>query len=178
MKRLCVFVLAVFSFASCRVSDSAISDVRKNTESILVHDLVSKSEGLIGKNTFKLVAQNEASKDIVQLNRIFEKKLIQNGFSLVEENPDLLIQSVVASVNFEHEIVRTGGGISPEGNYSPTNSELKKSGQYGKVIFLIQDAKTNEVLWMGTGTGVLTANEVLNSKEIKSTLDQLMANKN
>ncbi|WP_439475800.1 hypothetical protein [Algoriphagus formosus] len=51
-----------------------------------------------------------------------------------------------------------------------------KSGQYGKVIFLIQDAKTNEVLWMGTGTGVLTANEILNSKEIKSTLDQLMAN--
>jgi hypothetical protein len=89
-----------------------------------------------------------------------------------------LIQSDVASVNFEHEIVRTGGGISPEGNYSPTNFELKKSGQYGKVIFLIQDAKTNEVLWMGTGTGVLTANEVLNSKEIKSTLDQLMANKN
>jgi len=173
MRYLYVFVLAAFSLASCRVSDSVTSDARNNSEPILVHDLVSKSEDLVGKSTFKVIAQTNASRDIVQLNRIFEKKLIQNGFSKVEENPELLIQSVVASVNFEQELVGTGGGVSPEG----VNSyDYKKSGQYGKVIFLIQHAKTNEVLWMGTGTGVLTANEILNSKEIKSTLDQLMAN--
>ncbi|TDK43368.1 DUF4136 domain-containing protein [Algoriphagus formosus] len=173
MRHLHLIVLAAFSLASCKVSDSVTSDVRKNSEPILVHDLVSKSENLVGKSTFKVIAQTNASKDIVQLNRVFEKKLIQNGFSKVEENPELLIQSVVASVNFEQELVGTGGGVSPE---RVNSYDYKKSGQYGKVIFLIQDAKTNEVLWMGTGTGVLTANEILNSKEIKSTLDQLMAN--
>lgn len=32
-----------------------------------------------------------------------------------------------------------------------------------------------EEVWKGTGTGVLTANAVLNTKEIKTALDQLIA---
>lgn len=130
----------------------------------MVFDQVSKSDNLANKRTFKIIEQPDASKDIAQLNRIFEKKLIENGFSSEAENPELLVQSALSSVYFEREeVLSVWGGIKT------------LSGQYGKVIFLIQDANTNEILWMGTGTGLLTANEILNSKEIKSALDQLIA---
>ena len=177
MKNLFVLLLTVFALVSCKVSDSVTASNEKNLTDHLVYDQVSKSANLSGKKTFKVVEQANASKDIAQLNRIFEKKLIENGFSSEEENPQLLVQSVIASVNFEGERIGTSGSTSPGGYFgsSPSFQEIKKSGQYGKVIFLIQDAKSNEVLWMGTGTGILTANEVLNTKEIKTALDQLIA---
>lgn len=147
---------------------------RKNSSEQLVYDQVTKSADLLNKKTFKVIEQSSASKDVIQLNRMFEKKLFENGFALSEENPQLLVQSVVASVNFEKEELafNSSVGLTDRNSYS---APKKVTGQYGKVIFLIQDAKTNEVLWMGTGTGVLTANEVLNTKEIKTALDQLIA---
>jgi hypothetical protein len=174
MKNLFLPLLAVFALFSCKVSDSVTANSGKNPNDHLVYDQVSKSADLSGKNTFKVIEQTDASKDILQLNRIFERKLIDNGFSPANENPQLFVQSVIASVNFEKEVLGFVGsvGLSDRDSYSPPQI---KSGQYGKVIFLIQDAKTNEVLWMGTGTGILTANEVLNTKEIKSVLDQLIA---
>lgn len=177
MKNFLIPALLLFSLASCKVSDSVTATNGKNPTDHLVYDQVSKSANLSGKKTFKVVEQAGASKDITQLNRIFEKKLMENGFYSEEENPQLLVQSVIASVNFEGERIGTSGSTSPGGYFgaSPSFQEIKKSGQYGKVIFLIQDAKTNEVLWMGTGTGILTANEVLNTKEIKTALDQLIA---
>jgi hypothetical protein len=79
-------------------------------------------------------------------------------------------------VYFEREVLGFASSVGFTDNYSSPYSPPKTlSGQYGKVIFLIQDAKTNEILWMGTGTGLLTANEILNFKEIKSALDQLIA---
>lgn len=139
----------------------------------MVYYEVSKSSELANKRTFKVIEQANATKDIVQLNRMFEKKLVENGFSTSEENPQLLVQSVIASVYFENEVLRQILASSP--GSSPSHQLDQKNGQYGKVIFLIQDANTNEILWMGTGTGILTANEVLNTKEIKIALDQLIA---
>lgn len=159
-----IFIFFLF-LTSCKVSTD------------LSIDQVSKSDFLSSKKTFKVIEKTDASRDVAQLNRIFEKKLIENGFFFSEENPQLLVQSVIASVNFENEVLRNSGSSSPGGYFgsSPSFQTLNKSGQYGKVIFLIQDAKTNEVLWMGTGTGILTSNEILDSQEIKNALDQLIA---
>lgn len=175
MKNIFVlFLLAGFVLASCKVSDPVTANRGKNSGDQLVYDQVSKSSELANKKTFKVIEQGNASKDIVQLNRMFEKKLIENGFVSQTENPDLLIQTAISSVNFEVEKLGFSSSVGLTDN--SVNSPIKKeAGQYGKVIFLIQDAKTNEVLWMGTGTGVLTANAVLNTKEIKTALDQLIA---
>lgn len=174
MKQLAVFFFAIFALTSCKVSNTVTLDVTKKSKDQLVYDQVSKSEDLADKKTFKVIEQSSASRDILQLNRLFEKKLVENGFSLSEENPQLLVQSVIASVNFEKEELGFAGsvGLNDRNSYSPPQTE---SGQFGKVIFLIQDAQTNQVLWMGTGTGILTANEVLNTKEIKAALDRLIA---
>ncbi len=194
MKNLFVLVLALFALASCKTTDSVTSAGGKNQANQLVYDQVSKSAELAGKKTFKVIEQPDVDKNNAQLNRIFEKKLIENGFATEAENPQLLVQSVIASVNFEKEVQEYVGSSGPDDTFSggqaagsitsggftrsPNFSPKTETGLYGKVIFLIQDAKTNEVLWMGTGTGILTANELLNSKEIKSTLDQLMAGLN
>lgn len=177
MKNLFLLFLAFFAFTSCKVSDSVTGIDRKNSSEQLVYDQVIKLAELANKKTFKIIEQANATKDIVQLNRMFEKKLVENGYSPAEENPQLLIQGVIASLNFENEVLRHSVSSSPGGYFgsSPSFQPIQKTGQYGKVIFLIQDAKTNEVLWMGTGTGILTANEVLNTKEIKTALDQLIA---
>jgi hypothetical protein len=177
MRNLFILFLTVFAITSCKTTNSVTANQGQESAEHLVYDQVTKSADLSGKKTFKVIDQTDAPKDIIQLNRLFEKKLIENGFSSTDENPQLLIQSVIASVNFEKEELATWGFSSPGGYFggSPNIRPVTQSGQYGKVIFLIQDAKTNEVLWMGTGTGVLTANEVLNSKEIKTALDQLIA---
>lgn len=174
MKNLAVFLFAIFALTSCKVSNSITWDGAKKSDDQLVYDQVSKSADLADKKTFKVIGQSSTSKDILQLNRMFEKKLVENGFSLSEENPQLLVQSVIASVNFEKEELGFVGsvGLTDSNSYAPPQTE---SGQFGKVIFLIQEAQTNEVLWMGTGTGILTANEVLNTKEIKDALDRLIA---
>ena len=177
MKNIFVILLGMFTLASCKVSDPITIDGSQNSGNQLVYDQVSKSADLANKKTFKVIEQSSASKDIIQLNRMFEKKLVENGFALSAENPQLLVQGVIASLNFENEVLRHSVSSSPGGYFgsSPSFQPIQKTGQYGKVIFLIQDAKTNEVLWMGTGTGILTANEVLNTKEIKTALDQLIA---
>lgn len=172
MKSLFILFLFVFALGSCRVSESVTSDPKSSDR--LVFDQVSKSDNLANKRTFKVIEQPDSSKDIAQLNRIFEKKLIENGFSSKVENPELLVQSAISSVYFERETISFWdlATLDEYVSYAPPKN---LSGQYGKLIFLIQDAKTNEILWMGTGTGLLTANEILNLKEIKSALDQLIA---
>lgn len=174
MKNFLVILLALFAFTSCKVSETVTFNQGKKSSEQLVSDQVTKSNELANKKTFRVIEQSSASKDVIQLNRMFEKKLIENGFITQDENPDLLIQAAISSVNFETEKLgfSSSVGLTDNSAYSPPK---KESGQYGKVIFLIQDAKTNEVLWMGTGTGILTSNEVLDTKEIKTALDQLIA---
>lgn len=174
MKNFLLTALVLFALISCKVSDSVTADQQKIPSEKLTVDLITKSEDLAEKKTFKVIEAKDATKNIAQVNRLFEKKLIENGFTQEDENPELLIQSVIASVDFEKEVLGFSStvGLTDSNSYSPQHTE---HGLYGKVIFLIQDAKTNEVLWMGTGTGVLTSNEVLNSKEIKFALNQLIA---
>ncbi|TDQ18402.1 uncharacterized protein DUF4136 [Algoriphagus boseongensis] len=174
MKTILAVLLTIFALCSCKVSDSVTADQRTKYSEKLTVDQITKSSDLADKKTFKVIETKDVTKNTAQVNRIFEKKLIENGFAPVDENPELLIQSVITSVDFEKEVLGFSStvGLTDSNSYSPPRTEY---GQYGKVIFLIQDAKTNEVLWMGTGTGLLTANEVLNSKEIKFALNQLIA---
>lgn len=169
------FLSIAIAFCSCKVTDSTVTKDFDHFTENLKYDQIGTAAGLNGKATFKLVSQPDLAEDIAQLNRIFKRKLISNGFTEVDENPDLLIQGVIASLNFETEVLgfSSSVGLTDNSSYSPPSQE---SGQYGKVIFLIQDAKTNEVIWIGTGTGILIANGALSSKKIKSTLDQLIAN--
>ncbi|WP_297336957.1 DUF4136 domain-containing protein [Algoriphagus sp.] len=174
MKNLLFVGLALFVFASCKVSDSVTADNQKTFTDRLDYDRISKPIDLSNKRTFQIISQTATSKDIRQLNTIFEQKLLENGFREVAENPELLVQSVIASINFEKEELGYSSGVGLTGD-TPYSPAYQVPGKYGKVIFLIQDSQSHEVLWMGTGTGILTANGVLNTQVLKSTLDELVA---
>lgn len=45
----------------------------------------------------------------------------------------------------------------------------------GKVIFLIQDTQTNEIAWMGVGTGIIQGSNSLNYEDLDIALDELLA---
>lgn len=175
MKNLLFLVFVLFAISSCKVSDSVTAS-QSDAPGNLVYDQISRSDKLSNKMTFKVIEQSNIDKDVAQLNRIFKNQLIENGFNQVDENPELLIQSVVASVNFKQEVMGHFWSSSVRGEEVGNSLPETKYGQYGKILFMIQDAVTYEVLWMGTGTGVLTtANETLNSMEIKNGLNQMIA---
>lgn len=109
MKNIFVLLLTAFALASCKVSDSVTANGSKNSGNQLVYDQVSKSSELANKKTFKVIEQANATKDILQLNRMFEKKLVENGYVSQTENPDLLVQTAISSVNIETE--KLGFGI-------------------------------------------------------------------
>ncbi|EAZ80080.1 DUF4136 domain-containing protein [Algoriphagus machipongonensis] len=164
MKNLLLVAGILFTLISC-----------KTPENIIVDQVINNS-GLSNKKTFQVITKADASKDILMLNKLFEKKMKERGFSKEEQNPDLLVQSVISSIDYEKEVLGYGSvGNAFSTMYYPVKLE---SGKYGKVIFLIQNAETYEVLWMGTGTGVLTTNEIIDKGSINSALDQLIAGLN
>ncbi|MBN7815691.1 DUF4136 domain-containing protein [Algoriphagus pacificus] len=161
MKNLLLVTGILFTLFSCKTSEN------------ITVDQVINNPGLSGKKTFQVITQADASKDILLLNKLFEKKMREKGYSKVEQNPEILVQSVIASVDYEKEVFGYAGvGYAASSTYSPTFLESVK---YGKVIFLIQDAQSYEVLWMGTGTGILTEKEIIDKGSINSALDQLIA---
>ena len=161
MKNLLLVAGILFTLFSCKTSEN------------ITLDQVSNTSGLSGKKTFQVITKADASKDILMLNKLFEKKMKERGYSKDEQNPDFLVQSVIASIDYEKEVLEYAGVDLPANAMSSSNHF--ESGKYGKVIFLIQDAQTYEVLWMGTGTGILTANEIIDKGSINSALDQLIA---
>ncbi|MDF2158388.1 DUF4136 domain-containing protein [Algoriphagus sp. CAU 1675] len=162
MKNFFLIAGILFALASCKVSEN------------ITVDQVRKSSDLAEMKTYQVITQKNASRGITQLNRIYEQKLIENGFSPVEENPELFVQAIIASVDFEKE-VKGAGPLGTGLNTVSIDHSFTTTGEYGKAIFLIQNAKTNEVLWMGTGTGILSENNQLKKKDIQTALDQLLA---
>ncbi|MBB6325134.1 TATA-box binding protein (TBP) (component of TFIID and TFIIIB) [Algoriphagus iocasae] len=161
MKNLLLVAGILFTLISCKTSEN------------ITVDQVSNNSGLSGKKTFQVITKADAPKDILMLNKLFEKKMKERGYSKDEHNPDFLVQSVIASIDYEKEVLGYGSvGNAFSTMYYPVKLESEK---YGKVIFLIQDAETYEVLWMGTGTGVLTEKELIDKGSINSALDQLIA---
>lgn len=77
MKNFLLAAGLLFALVSCKVSEN------------ITVDQISKTSNLAEMKTFQVITQKSPSRDIAQLNKIFEEKLIENGFYPVGENPDL-----------------------------------------------------------------------------------------
>ena len=63
MKNLLLVAGFLFTLISCKTSEN------------ITVDQVSNNSGLSGKKTFQVITKADASKDILMLNKLFEKKM-------------------------------------------------------------------------------------------------------
>lgn len=153
MKNLLPLLALVFILSSCKVSE------------VVSVDTLTNSEMLKEYQTFKMIEEDYADKRNERLKHSFRDKLIEFGFEEASENPDFLIQGVLVSRDFVKEGGQFYSSSIPGPFYSARNSgnripsgggnSLINRGMIGKVIFLIQDSKTNEIAWMGISSGVV-----------------------
>lgn len=155
MKIVLSFLALVFIFGSCKVSEIVSVDTLTNSEMIKEYQ------------TFKMIEEDYSDKRNERLKHTFRDKLIEFGFEEASENPDFLIQGVIVSRDFIQKLGQTSS--IPGAFYSSNNSNTNfgggmsggrstlvvNRGMIGKAIFLIQDAKTNEIAWMGISSGVV-----------------------
>lgn len=153
MKNLLPLLALVFVLSSCKVSE------------VVSVDTLTNSEMMKEYQTFKMIEEDYSDKRNERLKLTFRDKLIEFGFEEVSENPDFLIQGVIVSRDF----IKGGGefynssipgvfyGANSSGNGMPSAGQKTtiNRGMLGKVIFLIQDSKTNEIAWMGISSGVV-----------------------
>lgn len=175
MKKLLPLFLLMISLVSCKVSETVTVDTFANEEI------------LKGYQSFKLIEEDYFDKRNKRIKLLFKKKLLEYGFEESSENPDFLIQGVVVTRKFIQELGLTstipgpfygainsnnnsGGGIS-----GGRSAFVVNRGMIGKVIFLIQDAKTNEIAWMGVSTGVITGGGLFDPEDLDLALHELMA---
>lgn len=171
MKNPIIVLLLVFGLVSCRSSENLAVKTVENESSFLY------------KPTFKLVQNDKSEKGLIQLNEMFVAKLLENGFFMDVHEPQYLVQAVKASELFESKLTDSIhfpiGGFPQQSNsiglggYS--TRALYTEGEVGKVIFLIQDSESLEIVWMGTGDGILAENRQLKKKEIELALDTMLA---
>lgn len=153
MKNLLPLLALVFILGSCKVSE------------VVSLDTVTNSEILKEYQTFKMIEEDYSDKRNERLKLTFRDKLIEFGFEEASENPDFLIQGVMVSRDFIKEGGQFYNSSIPGAFYSASNSGNKfpsgsrnsiiNRGMIGKVIFLIQDSKTNEIAWMGISSGIV-----------------------
>lgn len=165
----------LFILGSCKVSETIKVDSLANTEM------------LKGYQTFQLVEEDYSDKRNKSLKLSFREKLIDFGFEESTENPDFLVQAVLVTRKFIQErghyssIPGPFYSASNSGNRYPSGSnngfEVNR-GMIGKVIFLFQDPKTNEIAWMGVGTGVISGGGEVNPEDLDLALYELLATLN
>lgn len=155
MKIILPFLAIVLFLSSCKVSE------------VVSVDTLSNSELLKEYQTFKMIEEDYSDKRNERIKLTFRDKLIEYGFDEVSENPDFLIQGVIVSRDFIQELGETSS--IPGAFYSANNSNnnfgggvsggsstfVVNRGMIGKVIFIIQDTKSNEIAWMGISSGVV-----------------------
>jgi hypothetical protein len=155
MKNVLPLLALMFTLGSCKVSEVVSVDTLANLEMMKDYQ------------TFKMIEEDYSDKRNERLKLTFRDKLIEYGFEEASENPDFLIQGVVVSRDFIQELGQTSS--IPGAFYSANNSNnnfgggmsggrstfVVNRGMIGKVIFLIQDTKTNEIAWMGISSGVV-----------------------
>lgn len=161
MKNILPLLALVFILGSCKVSTT------------VTVDSVTNVEMLKGYQTFKLIEEDFSDKRNERLKLTFRDKLIEYGFEQSIENPDFLIQGALVTRKFIQELGQTSpipgpfysannsGNNSGGGMSGGSNTLVVNRGMIGKVIFLIQDTKTNEIAWMGVGTGVVSGGQVI-----------------
>nr|WP_287936066.1 DUF4136 domain-containing protein [Algoriphagus sp.] len=155
MKKLLPLFLLMISLVSCKVSETVTVDTFANEEI------------LKGYQSFKLIEEDYFDKRNKRIKLLFKKKLLEYGFEESSENPDFLIQGVIVSRDFIERAELSNSPIPgpfyraiSRVNYLDNFNEglpssLINSGMIGKTIFLIQDAKTNDIAWMGISSGVV-----------------------
>ncbi len=172
MKNILPFLVLLSFLWGCKVTDS------------ITVDSVSNTEKLKGYQTFQLIEEDYSDKRNERINLAFKEKLVEFGFEESSESPDFLVQGVVVTRKFIQElghyssIPRPFYNSNNSGNNLPsggTNGFAVNRGMIGKVIFLIQDAKTNEIAWMGVGTGIIQGSNSLNYEDLDIALDELVA---
>jgi hypothetical protein len=172
MKNILPFLVLLSFLWSCKVTDS------------ITVDSVSNTEKLKGYQTFQLIEEDYSDKRNERINLAFKEKLVEYGFEESSENPDFLVQGVVVTRKFIQELghyssipgafysANNSGNMHPSGG---TNGFAVNRGMIGKVIFLIQDAKTNEIAWMGVSTGVVSGGGLLDPEDLDLALHELLA---
>ncbi|MBA4299903.1 protein of unknown function [Algoriphagus alkaliphilus] len=153
MKNLFPLLALVFILGSCKVSE------------VVSVETLTNSEMMKAYQTFKMIEDDYSDKRNERLKQMFRDKLIEFGFEEASENPDFLIQGVIVSRDFIKEGGQFYTSSIPGPFYSASNSGnsipsagsrgVINRGMIGKVIFLIQDSKTNEIAWMGVSSGVV-----------------------
>lgn len=150
MKLFRLFPLLVFFvLASC-------SSVQVNTD-------YDKSVDFTQYKTFAFYRQGVDKVQIHDLDKKRILKAIQNqmqekGFS-ISENPDVLVNIFTKereNVDVDNFGVGYGFGFGPFG-FSTTRSRVSRTTE-GSLYIDIIDARTNEMIWQGVGSGVLTQN--------------------
>lgn len=175
MKNFLPFLVLLTFLSGCKVTDS------------ITVDSVSNTEMLKGFQTFQLVEEDYSDKRNERINLAFKDKLVDLGFDEVSKNPDFLVQGLVVTRKFIQELgsysslprpfiyssdVFNSSNNMPSGG---SNNFVVNRGMIGKVIFLIQDTKTNEIAWMGVGTGIIQGSNSLNYEDLDIALDELLA---
>lgn len=172
MKNLILLVGFIFILGSCKVSDNITVDSLSNTKM------------LMGYQTFQLVEEDYSDKRNERIKLVFRDKLLEYGFDESSENPDFLVQGLVVTRKFIQELGYNSSipgafySANNSGNLNPSGSSSRfavNGGMIGKVIFLIQDTKTNEIAWMGVGTGITQGSYRLNYEDLDIALDELLA---
>lgn len=172
MTKLLQFFLLAISLGSCNVSKT------------VTVDSIANAEVLRGYQNFKLVVEDYSDKRNERIKLTFRAKLLDYGFEESSENPDFLVQGVVVTRKFIQEFGHYSSIPGPfysesnSGNNHPSGGAKTwavNQGMIGKVIFLIQDAKTNEIAWMGVSTGVISGGGLLQPEDLDLALHELMA---
>jgi len=172
MKNILPFLVLLPFLWGCKVTDS------------ITVDSIANAEMLKGYQNFKLVEADYADKRNERIKLTFRDKLLEYGFEESSENPDFLIQGVVVTRKFIQEFGHYSSIPGPfynatnSGNMYPSggsNGFAVNRGMIGKVIFVIQDAKTNEIAWMGVSTGVVSGGGLLDSEDLDLALHELLA---
>jgi hypothetical protein len=172
MKKLLPIFLFLIGLGSCKISQT------------VAVDSVANEEILKGYQNFKLVEEDYSDKRNERIKHVFRDKLLEYGFEESLENPDFLVQGVVVTRRFIQEFGNYSSIPGPfysannSGNQNPTggnNNMVINRGMIGRVIFLIQDAKTNEIAWMGVSTGVISGGGLVVPEDLDLALHELMA---
>ena len=182
MKKVLSLVVLLVLLGSCKVTELASVET------------LAKLEMLKEYRTFKMI-EEDSDKRNERIKLIFRDKLIDFGFEEASENPDFLIQVVMVTREFiEKEGLRYSTsnprshyGLNSNGYYDiPTNgydfpsggeegTPVQNRGMLGKVIFVMQDSKTNEIAWMGTTSGVVYGGDrQFDMQKIDLALQQLL----
>jgi len=172
MKNFLPFLALLSFLGGCKVSDS------------ITVDSISNTEMLKGYQTFQLVEEDYSDKRNERVKLAFKEKLVDFGFDESSENPDFLVQGLVVTRKFIQELGHSSSLPYPFFNNSNNFNNIPSGGyrdfvvnrgMIGKVIFLIQDTKTNEIAWMGVGTGIVQGSKSLNYEDLDIALDELLA---